>query len=218
MFKDHLSSVRETTNSSGQLTGRYDYDPFGRRTIANGDNIATSFAGMQEESHSLLLATYRAYDARLGRWLSEDPLGLADGPNLFAYVENAPLNRRDPLGLAGISAGDIAGLIPGACEVTALSALLGPYNKMKQAKTIDADKYFHCVGSCESARVGYCGFYVSYIITEGREIFDYYFKGDSKESCAEDREANRYGRRWKIMTCRAMCIKFRPPKMDERWW
>lgn len=42
---------------------------------------------------------YRAYDSGLARWVSEDPAGLDDGPNLYAYVGGNPLNLIDPLGL-----------------------------------------------------------------------------------------------------------------------
>ena len=37
----------------------------------------------------------------MGRFLSTDPLGYADGMNLYAYVRNNPINRVDPLGLFG---------------------------------------------------------------------------------------------------------------------
>jgi hypothetical protein len=32
-------------------------------------------------------------------WLSRDPIGEKDGPNIYAYVRNDPVNRIDPLGL-----------------------------------------------------------------------------------------------------------------------
>jgi RHS repeat-associated protein len=40
---------------------------------------------------------YRArfYDPQLGRFISEDPIGLIGGINLFGYVENDPLAHRD---------------------------------------------------------------------------------------------------------------------------
>src|SRR4030095_16120572 len=44
---------------------------------------------------------YRArwYDPQVGRFISEDPIGLAGGINQFAYVGNNPQNGRDPSGL-----------------------------------------------------------------------------------------------------------------------
>ncbi|NLT69051.1 MAG: RHS repeat-associated core domain-containing protein, partial [Acidobacteria bacterium] len=43
---------------------------------------------------------YRArwYDPQARRFISEDPIGLNGGINLYAYVENNPLNRIDPEG------------------------------------------------------------------------------------------------------------------------
>jgi RHS repeat-associated protein len=42
----------------------------------------------------------RWYDAALGRWISEDPIGFAAGdPNLYRYVANSTANLVDPNGL-----------------------------------------------------------------------------------------------------------------------
>ena len=55
------------------------------------------------------------YDASVGRWINRDPLGelgfdmmrlgrsevWGDGPNLYVFVENAPVNIFDPTGEAG---------------------------------------------------------------------------------------------------------------------
>ena len=41
----------------------------------------------------------RYYDPALGRFLSEDPIGIADGLNLYAYAGNYPVNMWDPTGL-----------------------------------------------------------------------------------------------------------------------
>ena len=41
----------------------------------------------------------RYYDSSLGKWLTQDPLGLKAGPNLYAYVLNNPLTHVDLYGL-----------------------------------------------------------------------------------------------------------------------
>jgi RHS repeat-associated protein len=103
--RDHLGSIRELTDSAGNVRVRYAYDPYGRRTKLSGDMEADfGFAGMFWSGQaSLSLTRFRAYDAELGRWLSRDPLPEAEmlqGPNLYAYVGNNPNNLVDPLGLA----------------------------------------------------------------------------------------------------------------------
>lgn len=42
---------------------------------------------------------HRWYDPAAGRFISRDPIGFAGGPNIYAYVENNPVNFGDPLGL-----------------------------------------------------------------------------------------------------------------------
>ncbi len=112
--RDHLGSIREVTDSSVNILGRYAYDPFGLQTpvlnppgvppFPEGDfNADFGFAGMFWASEvNIYLTRYRAYDPTIGRWLSRDPLENAElrqGINLFAYVQNDPVNRVDPLGL-----------------------------------------------------------------------------------------------------------------------
>jgi len=102
--RDHLASIRELTDSTGNVRARYAYDPFGRRTKINGDLDADfGFGGMfWSPEANLYLTRFRAYDAALGRWVSRDPLKNAEvteGPNLYAYVVNNPVNLTDPLGL-----------------------------------------------------------------------------------------------------------------------
>ena len=41
-------------------------------------------------------ARNRWYDARTASWLSEDPLGAVDSPNLYSFVAWAPQSARDP--------------------------------------------------------------------------------------------------------------------------
>jgi RHS repeat-associated protein len=43
----------------------------------------------------------RTFRADVGRYLQRDPAGTTDGPNLYTYVGNSPLDRWDPTGLEG---------------------------------------------------------------------------------------------------------------------
>jgi RHS repeat-associated protein len=100
---DHLGSVREVTDATGTLLARYAFDPWGRRTVTAGTDVTTvGFTGHRTHTSSgLALALYRGYDAGLGRWVSDDPMGMMAGINYQAYVVNTPITTFDPLGLAG---------------------------------------------------------------------------------------------------------------------
>ena len=43
---------------------------------------------------------FRDYDPTTGRYVEADPIGLAGGLNLYAYVEGNPVTRYDPSGLS----------------------------------------------------------------------------------------------------------------------
>jgi RHS repeat-associated protein len=103
VVRDHLGSVAAVTNASAEIVARYSYDPFGRATQSEGTGQAPfpiGFAGYVQDSLSgLSLTSYREYDPAIGRWLSEDPIRLDAGPNMYAYVNSNPVRLLDPLGL-----------------------------------------------------------------------------------------------------------------------
>ena len=99
---DGLGSVGAITNSSGANVGNYLYDAFGQ--LLSSPTASTNpfgFAGERlDAATGLIDLRTRAYDPALGRFLAEDPSGFADGPNLFIYVSDEPINNVDPTGLS----------------------------------------------------------------------------------------------------------------------
>ncbi len=104
---DHLSSIREMSNTSGSIQSEYSYDPFGNK-IKIAESIAADFAYAGYLSHSrsgLSLTPNRSYSSSQARWLSRDPVPSPKDPLLYAYVMNAPTELNDPLGLMAGSPG-----------------------------------------------------------------------------------------------------------------
>ncbi|MFZ5655136.1 MAG: RHS repeat domain-containing protein [Pseudomonadota bacterium] len=101
--QDHLGSVRDLVNASGQVLASYDYDPYGNPTRTEESGSARAdyrYAGLFYHAPSgLYLTHYRVYDPVTARWLSRDPIEEMGGVNLYGYVFQNPINFYDPLGL-----------------------------------------------------------------------------------------------------------------------
>ncbi|MGC1302357.1 MAG: RHS repeat-associated core domain-containing protein [Caulobacteraceae bacterium] len=99
---DQIGSVRRVFASTASAPA-YDYDPNGNILQSAARSTDLGYAGMFYNADSgLYLTLYRAYDANAGRWLSRDPVGevASVGGNLYAYVNNDPVENADRLGLA----------------------------------------------------------------------------------------------------------------------
>jgi RHS repeat-associated protein len=56
--------------------------------------------GQQIDRESgLFYNRHRYYDPQMGRYITQDPIGLRGGNNLYSYVGGSPTNWHDPLGL-----------------------------------------------------------------------------------------------------------------------
>jgi RHS repeat-associated protein len=70
------------------------------------------FTGRQNDGLGLYYYRARYYNPAWGRFVSEDPIGLVGGINLYAYVQGNPVSRVDLLGLCGPSVGDLLAANP----------------------------------------------------------------------------------------------------------
>ena len=98
---DLLGSTVGLSNGSAIQTS-YAYDPYGVATSAGTTTTnAFQFTGRENDGTTAGLMFYRAryYNPAWGRFVSEDPFGIRGGVNLYAYVGQAPITYRDPLGL-----------------------------------------------------------------------------------------------------------------------
>ncbi|MFN4288642.1 MAG: RHS repeat-associated core domain-containing protein [Brevundimonas sp.] len=94
------------TNAAGHATATASYSPYGEFAtpgqvppgLGAGGGVF-GYTGRQFDAETGLYQ-YRAryYHPRLGQFLSTDPIGTKDDPNLTLYVANDPVNYTDPTG------------------------------------------------------------------------------------------------------------------------
>ncbi|MGK0546236.1 RHS repeat-associated core domain-containing protein [Halomonas cupida] len=110
---DHLGTPLELTTQDGQLAWVGQYHAWGKlRHTSDGQGNAAQtnnpfrFQGQyHDEETGLHYNRHRYYDPEIGRFTTQDPIGLAGGDNLYVYAPN-PTGWVDPLGLSGCNCGD----------------------------------------------------------------------------------------------------------------
>ena len=86
------------------MTYQASYEAFGTRPVEYGSTADRQRAATKEEDPTDLLNEGMRYrDLESGTFLSRDPAGFVDGPNLYAYVRQNPWSKFDPEGLLGKS-------------------------------------------------------------------------------------------------------------------
>ena len=154
----------------------------------------------------LYLMGERFYDPENGRFLSEDPIGLASGdPNPYRYAKNNPTNYVDPTGLyfeRPQQSGYGDQFIEGTQE------FYNTYIEMITRRLKDSDKYFHCLASCRASKAGRGGRDAAAFLGLFREV--YQLPTDGTQACFEDIEANRIGRNAALsnQSCSQSCHGF----------
>ncbi|WP_431065742.1 RHS repeat-associated core domain-containing protein [Methylotuvimicrobium sp.] len=94
------------TDQNRQTVNTYAYDPYGR-LMAQTETKPQPFKyvgqfGVFSEEDNLYYMRARYYDADIGRFISEDPIGFEGGLNLYAYVGGNPIIFVDPSGFERI--------------------------------------------------------------------------------------------------------------------
>jgi RHS repeat-associated protein len=102
---DHLGTPTEMYDELGQLAWRMQLDTFGvGKPDAALQSCPWRWPGQYEDEETgLYYNQLRYYDAYAGRYISQDPIGLLGGLNLYGYPTD-PLEATDPWGLASCSA------------------------------------------------------------------------------------------------------------------
>jgi hypothetical protein len=166
-----------------------------------------------------------------GRFIQKDPISILGNiynndydvsfnqyvdsvANPYAYTDNNPINKTDPLGLFPL----VNPFTYWQDFYQGVKDFTGNYKDMRDANTIGADKYFHCMANCQAAREGLGGRDAAAIISEGRELTDQHVKGDHRSACDADRAANSQGRNGNPNTpCSQVCGSLRPNGLNPRY-
>jgi RHS repeat-associated protein len=86
--------------NDGSVKKVFSENPWGDNPADTGVAVRFRFAGSEFDPETgLYYMRARYYNPSLGRFISEDPIGLEGGGNLFAYANSDPVNLRDPSGL-----------------------------------------------------------------------------------------------------------------------
>lgn len=94
---DFNGNIIALISSQGKVAESYDIDAFGKEKDS-AQSSPWRFCSKRSEEGFVFFGK-RFYDPSLGRWLTPDPAGSIDSPNLYLYVRNSPLNRLDLFGL-----------------------------------------------------------------------------------------------------------------------
>ncbi len=100
---DNNGNIVMYVSESGAIAAQYIYDPYGNILQSSGplaDRFAFGFSTKYHDWETDLIAyQLRTYTPTHGRWLNRDPIGEVGGENLYAFVDNSPMQWNDSIGL-----------------------------------------------------------------------------------------------------------------------
>ncbi|MDY2566705.1 RHS repeat-associated core domain-containing protein, partial [Pseudomonas syringae] len=99
---DQIGTPLEMTDAEGQIVWQAKYRPWGaiEKLVVNEVEQNLRFQGQYFDVETgLHYNTFRYYDPEIGRFITQDPIGLAGGVNLYQYAPN-PIRWTDALGWA----------------------------------------------------------------------------------------------------------------------
>jgi RHS repeat-associated protein len=99
LLTDALGSVIAQANDQQGIQNFYAYTPYGEaQPLGPDDNNPIQYTGRENDQTGLYYYRARYYDPVLKRFISEDPIGLQGGLNVYVYVGENPISRADPTG------------------------------------------------------------------------------------------------------------------------
>ncbi|ENR0705007.1 RHS repeat protein, partial [Escherichia coli] len=156
---DHRGLPLALISEDGNTAWRGEYDEWGNQLNEENPYYLHQpyrLPGQQyDEESGLYYNRNRYYNPLLGRYITQDPIGLAGGWSLYAYPLN-PVNGIDPLGL---SPADVA-LMRKKEQLNhqrAWDILSDTYDDMKRLNLGGTDQFFHCMAFCRVSKLNDAG-------------------------------------------------------------
>lgn len=99
LLTDALMSVIAQANDAQGIDNFYAYSPYGEaQTLGPDGGNSLQYTGRENDRTGLYYYRARYYDPVLKRFISEDPIGIEGGVNVYAYASNNPVSLNDPTG------------------------------------------------------------------------------------------------------------------------
>jgi RHS repeat-associated protein len=171
---DVLGSIIALTDANGVLRTQYNYSPFGvTQVIGEASDNPFQFTGRENDGTGLYYYRARYYSPMMGRFISEDPIGISGGinyyvesieksllgMNLYTYANNNPVKYTDPQGEMSVIAGIIVGtaaagsvVVYYACSTECMGTL-GDISSAQKTDPFDEDwnkQFAFCLDICAS--------------------------------------------------------------------
>ena len=99
-YSNHRGDVTTRTDGTNNITWQASYEAFGTRTQETGSTQDRQRGNTKDEDPTgLLNEGFRYRDLEAGVFITRDPAGFIDGPNLYTYARQNPWSSFDPDGL-----------------------------------------------------------------------------------------------------------------------
>nr|WP_263406737.1 RHS repeat-associated core domain-containing protein [Affinibrenneria salicis] len=209
-------------DDAGHTAWRIQLDPRGNTLDEDNPLDVAQPIRMQgqhyDEESGLFYNRYRYYDPETGRYVTQDPIGLAGGLNPYTYPLS-PVTDVDPLGLFPKE------FIPGS-DAAAFFILYHIEKSMTSRNLSGTDNFFHCTAFCRVSKSKWASDSAARNMGAVKEFRDYILGriglyGDKRKRSHEemiednikDLKANEYGLTCPADTnCADRCIKYINPQ------
>src|SRR5262245_59493606 len=94
-YNDDLRARPELTDESGQCLWSARHEVFGNVGVVIGVKVESNirYQGQYEDSETgLFYNNFRYYDPDVGRYITQDPVGLLGGTNAYSYVDSPTID------------------------------------------------------------------------------------------------------------------------------